>query len=80
VLTGPVHGAAGILGDGVMHAGRDAAERNAMARLQTAVRLAERGRATNLLEPRIGCVQMYAEGHPEPVAVPLVGTRWEVRS
>lgn len=82
VVEGPIQGNGGRLGSGALHAGREAARREAAKSLALAQRNARRNRPVAIYEPQSKHVAMYPAETPEdqgePVAVPLLDTVFEV--
>lgn len=82
VYVGPIQGSGGRVGSGALHAGYEAAARDAIRTLGRAQRRAAKGKDTGLYEPKPGHLAIYpnetaASAGPE-VVIPIVGTTFSV--
>jgi hypothetical protein len=82
VYVGPIQGSGGRIGSGALHAGREAAARDAERTLGRVQRRAARGKDTGVYEPEPGHLAIFpeetAEGPGRQVVIPIHGTRFEV--
>lgn len=82
VLTGPVMGNGGWIGNGAMHAGQARADRQALRALHIAKLRAAEGRRLQIFEPSEGCIAIYPDHGPvsdgERVIIPLAGTEFSI--
>lgn len=81
VHIGPIMGKGGMICAGISD--MDLARWVALDRINQAQRLTAQGyRGPGIYEPEPGCVAIYpdysAEGDGEPVAIPLVGTKFSI--
>jgi hypothetical protein len=84
VVVGPIMGNGGYLGASCSHLSKQR-QREAAAKILSVVRarLNNDGEQRRIYEAEPGCCAVYpndcAETHSEPVAVPILGTKFEIQ-